>query len=97
MGAYKVVFLQYADLDLERIVRYVTRENPDAAERLGLKLIDRALSLAQPGCAFMGSPVKKRPDVRRLVEGNYLIFTECCQRTKSAFSGFGMRPVIPGD
>jgi plasmid stabilization system protein ParE len=74
MGAYKIVFSPYADRDLERIFRYISRDNPDAAERLGQKLINRALSLAEPGSALIGSRLQKRPDVRKLIEGNYLIF-----------------------
>jgi addiction module RelE/StbE family toxin len=74
MGAYKVVFSPYADRDLERIVRYISRDNPGVAENLGRKLISRALSLAEPGSALIGSRLQKRPDVRSLIEGNYLIF-----------------------
>jgi addiction module RelE/StbE family toxin len=74
MGAYKIVFSPYANRDLESIVRYISRDNPDAASRLGQKLTSRALSLAEPGTAQIGSKLQKRPNVRKLVEGNYLIF-----------------------
>ena len=74
MGAYTIVFSPYADRDLERIVRYISRDNPVAADRLGQKLIDRALSLTESGSALIGSRLYKRPDVRKLIEGNYLIF-----------------------
>jgi len=74
MGAYKIVFAPHADRDLDRIVRYVRRDNPEAAERLGQRLIDRAVSLTEQGTAQMGSVIRKRPGVRRLVEGNYLIY-----------------------
>jgi plasmid stabilization system protein ParE len=49
------------------------RKNPEAAQQLGLKLIDRALTLSEPGCSLMGSALRKRPKLRKLVEGNYLI------------------------
>ena len=42
MGAYQVVFTPYASGDLEQIVRYIARDNPDAAQRFGDKLVDRA-------------------------------------------------------
>jgi len=74
MGAYKIVFSPFANRDLERIVHYISSDNPDAAEHLAQKLVYRALSLAEPGTARIGSRLEKRPDVRKLVEGNYLIF-----------------------
>jgi plasmid stabilization system protein ParE len=74
MGAYKIVFAPHADRDLDRILRYISRDNPDAAVRLGLTLIDRAIGLSEQATAQMGSCVRKRPNVRRLVEGNYLIY-----------------------
>jgi len=73
MGARRIVFSRYADRDLSRIVRFIARENPSAAERLGLRLVDRAISLADPAFVMMGSTLKKRPEIRRLVEGRYLI------------------------
>jgi toxin ParE1/3/4 len=74
MGAFKIIFSPYADHDLEQIVSYVAKDNPAAADKLGQKLIDRALSLAVAGNAQMGSRLRNRPDVRKLIEGNYLIF-----------------------
>ena len=74
MGAYKIVFSPYADRDLERIVPYISCDNSDAAKNLGQKLINRALSLAEPGSALIGSRLQKSPNVRRLVEGTYPIF-----------------------
>jgi plasmid stabilization system protein ParE len=73
MGTRRIVFSHYADRDLEKIVRYIARENPDAAERLGLRLIERAMTLSEPALVMMGSALKNRPDVRKLVEGKYLI------------------------
>ena len=73
MGARRIVFSRYADRDLRRIVRFIARENPAAAERLGLKLIDRAVALSDPAFVKMGPALKKRPEIRRLVEGRYLI------------------------
>jgi len=74
MGAYQVVFSPYADRDLEKIVRYISRDDPEAGERLGQNLISRAFSLAESSTVHMGSQVRTRPGVRRLIEGNYLIF-----------------------
>ncbi len=82
MGAYKVILSKLAESDLEKIVRHIAQDNPGAAERLGLKLIDRALGLSVPGSAFMGTALRKRPEVRRLVEGNYLILYRVLPRKK---------------
>jgi len=73
MGAYRVVFTPYASGDLERIVRYIARDNPVAAQRHGDKLVDRALSLDEPLVCQSGGRLPKRPGVRKLIEGNYLI------------------------
>jgi plasmid stabilization system protein ParE len=74
MGARRVVFSRYADRDLRRIVRFIARDNPSAAERVGLRLIDRALALSDPAIVMMGAALKKRPEFRKLVEGRYWIF-----------------------
>jgi plasmid stabilization system protein ParE len=73
MGAYQVVFSPYASGDLEQIVRYIARNNPDAAQRFGEKLVDRALSLGEPLVCQSGGRLPKRPGVHKLIEGNYLI------------------------
>ena len=41
----KVILSNRATQDLEEVVRYVSLDNPPAAERLGYALIDAALSL----------------------------------------------------
>jgi len=73
MGTRKIVFSRYADRDLEGIVRYIARDNAEAAERFGLKLIARAMTLSEPATVMIGSALRHRPVVRKLVEGKYLI------------------------
>jgi toxin ParE1/3/4 len=73
MGAFQVVFTSYASWDLEQIVRFIARDNPDAADRFGGKLVDRAMTLSDPLICQNGGRLPKRPGVRKLVEGNYLI------------------------
>ncbi|MCE0496739.1 MAG: type II toxin-antitoxin system RelE/ParE family toxin [Methylacidiphilales bacterium] len=73
MGAYQVVITPYASGDLERIVRYIARNNPDVAQQFGEKLVDRALSLSETVVCQSGGRLPKRPGVRKLIEGNYLI------------------------
>ncbi len=43
---YKVIFAPQAIERLEEIVRFITRNNPDAALRFGNRLIDHAQLLA---------------------------------------------------
>jgi plasmid stabilization system protein ParE len=45
MGAFQIVFSPHSERDLDKIIRYISRDNPDAAERLGIKLINRAYGL----------------------------------------------------
>ncbi len=73
MGTFQVVFSPLAVSDLEQIVRYIARDDPSVAERVGYRLIQRAWSLAQPHVHNSGRALHKRLGVRRLVEGNYLI------------------------
>jgi len=73
MGAFQVVFSPHAVRDLERIVRYIARDNPTAAERFGEKLLDRALTLSEPAVRNGGGKLLRRPGVLKMVEGNYLI------------------------
>jgi len=73
MGAYQVAFSRLARRDLERIVAYIARDNPSAAERFGLRLIDRALHLEEPTIATAGSILKNSGGARKLIEGPYLI------------------------
>jgi addiction module RelE/StbE family toxin len=73
MGAYQVVFSEYASRDLEQIVSYIARDNPQAAQRFGETLVDRALALSEAHVCQNGGKLPKRPGVRKLVEGNYLI------------------------
>jgi toxin ParE1/3/4 len=73
MGPYKVAFSRLARRDLERIVSYIARDNPSAAERLGLRLVSRALNLTDPTIASAGSILRNTGGARKLIEGAYLI------------------------
>lgn len=45
--SYKVIFAPQAGRDLESLVRYIAHQaSPEIAERFGLQLVDKALSLA---------------------------------------------------
>jgi plasmid stabilization system protein ParE len=54
---YAVVLSAAAQTDLDDIVRYIAVDNPTAAEKLGLDLIDVAMSLET--LPYRGSRVQK--------------------------------------
>jgi toxin ParE1/3/4 len=68
----KIVFSPQAIADLESAVRFIAKDNPDAAVRVGNTLIDRVSILEN--FPLVGSPYPKRPGVRKLVFQPYIIF-----------------------
>lgn len=54
--AYRVIWPPKARADLVAAVKYVSQDNVDAAERLGLQIVDRADELAEFPC--LGRPLK---------------------------------------
>jgi plasmid stabilization system protein ParE len=69
---YTVIFSQGADKDIIGIVKHVAAENPEAAKKLGSRLLDLALSL--DSMPYRGSKVKKRRGVLKLIHQSYLIY-----------------------
>ncbi|SRR5213083_3187026 len=69
---WKVVFAPQALEQLEQIVRFIAHDDPEAGVRFGDYLLDRAVSLAQ--FPELGTPYRKRPDIRRLLCKNYFIY-----------------------
>jgi plasmid stabilization system protein ParE len=65
---WKIIFAPQALEELEQIAR----DNPDAAIRFGNYLVDRAESLAN--FPELGTPYRKRPNVRRLLCKSYFIY-----------------------
>jgi len=68
---YSVILSDTAQTDLDNIVEYIAVHNPTAAEKLGLELIDLAMSLQT--FPYRGSRVRKHPRVRKLVHSDYVI------------------------
>jgi plasmid stabilization system protein ParE len=73
MGALQVGFSRRAQRDLVSIVKHVAKDDPSAAESLGLKLTGRALSLTDVPIAAAGSILRNSGGARKLIEGAYLI------------------------
>lgn len=69
---YKVIFAPQAIERLEEIVRYIAQDNPLAAEKFGLRLVDQTSLLAD--FPELGRHYRKRPDVRRLWCKPYFIY-----------------------
>ena len=68
----KIIFSPQAIADLESAVRFIARDNPEAALHVGNALIDRVSILEN--FPLLGSPYSKRPGVRKLVSRPYIIF-----------------------
>jgi toxin ParE1/3/4 len=67
-----IIFSPQAIEDLEAAVRFIAKDNPDAALRVGNALIDSVAILEN--FPLLGSPYAKRSGVRKLVSRPYLIF-----------------------
>lgn len=69
---YQVGLTEEAQADLGAVVRFLARQSPEAAERIGHELLDAALSLTL--FPRRGAPVRRRPGLRKLTHRHYLIF-----------------------
>lgn len=69
---FKVILQPLALDDLESLVRHVAEKDVQAANRLGMSLLDRAETLAQ--FPERGHNVRRRSGVKKLVHPPYLIF-----------------------
>jgi plasmid stabilization system protein ParE len=75
---FKVVLSPQAIERLEEIVRYIARDNPSAAERFGMRLVDQT---QLPGdFPELGSPYRKRPGARRMLCKPYFIYYRVKER-----------------
>jgi plasmid stabilization system protein ParE len=68
---WQVIFSTRSRQDLQRIVTYIARDDPAAAERFGLALIDQAEALAH--APEMGVSMPERRGTRFLPFRSYLI------------------------
>ncbi len=69
---FQVGLTEQAQADLGAVVRFLAEKNPEAALRLGNEILDTALSLTL--FPRRGTPVRRRPGVRKLTLRHYLIF-----------------------
>lgn len=67
----KLTFSESSIADLERLREFIAKNNPEAAERMSLRLRQLIGNLIlHPD---MGRPVPELPNVRELVAGNYVV------------------------
>jgi plasmid stabilization system protein ParE len=69
---FKVILSPQAIARLQEIVFYIAKDNPKAAERFGLRLVNQAHLLAD--FPELGTSYRKRPNVRRLLCRHYFIY-----------------------
>ncbi len=69
---FKVIFAPQAIEQLDEIVRYIAKDNPTAAEKFGIRLVERTALLAD--FPEIGKPYLKRKNVRRLYCQPYWIY-----------------------
>jgi len=69
---HQVIFAPQALERLEQIVSHIAEDNPDAALRFGMRLVDHAELLAN--FPELGVPYRKHPGVRRLACKPYFIY-----------------------
>jgi len=68
----QIILAPEAEEDLDEIVAYIAKENPAAAEKFGIHLIERVELLKS--FPRLGRVVRGRRGERVLVEGSILIF-----------------------
>ena len=68
---WRVALTHEAEADLGRVVAFLARKSPTAAERIGLELV--ALIFALDELPHRGAPVQRRPGLRKLAHRHYLI------------------------
>ena len=70
---WKVIIAPSAEADLEDIVRYIARHNPDAAARMGYALIARAEGLAAFPEIGRVVPEFRQPDLREVIHRTFRV------------------------
>jgi plasmid stabilization system protein ParE len=68
----QIIFAPQAIADLEEVVRYIAKDDPATAARIGNTLIDRVTILQD--FPLIGAPYPKRPGVRKLVSRPCIIY-----------------------
>jgi len=70
---FKIVFTQPAIGDLQGLVAYIARDNPQAAEQFGYQIIAKAESLVASPLLGRVVPEFKSENIREIIHGPYRI------------------------
>jgi len=70
--AFKILFTEDALVDLEIILDYVRSDNPAAAERFGIALLNHVELLQN--FPRMGVSVPQRPDIRKILHSPVRVY-----------------------
>jgi len=76
---FQVILTPLAEQDLEKIGRYIARNNEDASHRFCDELVFAAQSLGN--FPRRHGSTTRRPTIRKLPYGNYLIFYKIHEET----------------
>jgi len=68
---WQVALTDEADADLGNVVAFLAQKSPTSAERIGLELVDLIFSLDH--LPHRGTPVRKRPGLRKIAHRHYLV------------------------
>lgn len=71
MGTWRVALSEQAELDLERATAFLAVKSVEAAERIGLEIVDVIFSLDE--LPARGAPVRSRPGLRKVVHRHFVI------------------------
>lgn len=87
---WRVIFAARSRIDLEKIVQYIARDDPEAARRFGARLIDTAEALGN--APEIGPMLPRRPGTRFFPVGSFLIIyrpdsSKCVVRVLRAATG----------
>jgi len=79
---YRIVWRPMAEADLNNIIDYIARENPDRAESFAQELRDKTLPLAQyPNIGRKGRPGLPGWLRELIVHQNYIVFYRVLDKT----------------
>ena len=70
---FKIVFTRPAIADLEALVSFIRRDNPQAAERFGYEIIEKAEKLSEFPFLGRGVPEFKIENIREIIHRPYRI------------------------
>lgn len=80
MGTWRVALSEQAELDLERATAFLAAKSVEAAERVGLEIVDVIFSLGE--LPARGAQVRSRPGLRKVVHRHYVIIYRLNEATR---------------